>query len=213
MSNVSVVVPVFNEEKTIGLILDTLIRSKLFSQIICVNDGSTDNILEIIKKYLGKVTVINLRKNMGKGYALAEGVSRSDCDLVLFLDADFLNLSQSHLTTLIEPVKNGEADAAIGLTSDSFFSRKIFSRLSGQRVFRRKDLMPFLPRMKESRYGVEVLLNKVYKSKKVEKVLLKDLKHLVKTQKRSSLKAVKEYLVEGKEIAVELAKDKKIITS
>ena len=212
MSNVLAVIPVLNEEKTIGLVLDTLIRSKLFSQIICVNDGSTDNSLEIIKKY-HRIIVINLTKNMGKGYALAEGVSRSDCDLVLFLDADFLNLSQSHLTTLIEPVKNGEADAVIGLTSDSFFSRKIFSRLSGQRVFRRKDLMPFLPRMKESRYGVEVLINKVYKSKKVEKVLLKDLKHLVKTQKRSSLKAVKEYLVEGKEIAVELAKDKKVITS
>ena len=66
--------------------------------------------------------------------------------------------------------------------------------------------MTFLPRMKESRYGVEILLNKAYKNKKVEKVLLKDLRHLVKTQKRSSLKAVKEYLVEGKEIAVELAK-------
>ena len=60
---------------------------------------------------------------------------------------------------------------------------------------------------------IQNLLNKAYKSKKVEKVLLKDLRHLVKTQKRSSLKAVKEYLVEGKEIAVELAKDKKVITS
>lgn len=206
MSKISVVVPVFNEEKTVGLVLETLIRSRLFSQIVCVNDGSTDKSQEVIKKFTGKVTAVNLKQNMGKGYSLAEGVVRCDSELVLFLDADFSNLNLSHLKALIEPMKKNDTDAVIGLTSDSFVSRKIFSHLSGQRIFFKKDLIPLISRMKESRYGVEVFLSKAFKKKNVTKVILKDLEHLIKTKKRRSLNAMKEYLVEGKEIAVELAK-------
>ena len=44
--SISAVVPIYNEEKTVGLVLDTLISSNLFSQIICINDGSTDKSLE-----------------------------------------------------------------------------------------------------------------------------------------------------------------------
>ena len=147
---------------------------------------------------------------MGKGYALAEGVSRSKSDLVLFLDADFLNLEKIHLEKLIKPILYQETDVVVGLTSDSFLYKKTFSYLSGQRVFFKKDLVPLLPRMKLSRYGVEILLNEAFKNKKIVKVLLKDLGHLTKTKKHHSLKAMRGYLTEGKEIAIELTKNKKI---
>ena len=192
--SISAVVPIYNEEKTVGLVLDTLISSNLFSQIICINDGSTDKSLEVLRRYSDKVTIIDLEKNMGKGYALAEGVSRSKSDLVLFLDADFLNLEKIHLEKLIKPILYQETDVVVGLTSDSFLYKKTFSYLSGQRVFFKKDLVPLLPRMKLSRYGVEILLNEAFKNKKIVKVLLKDLGHLTKTKKHHSLKAMRRYL-------------------
>jgi len=61
------IVPVFNEEKTIKKVLAVLNRSRLIDEIIVVNDASTDNSLNEIKKIKSKkLRLISLKKNLGK---------------------------------------------------------------------------------------------------------------------------------------------------
>ena len=65
----SIIIPCFNEEKTIELILKKILKlTKINKQIIVVNDASTDKSLHLIKKFGSKIdTVINHKYNLGKG--------------------------------------------------------------------------------------------------------------------------------------------------
>lgn len=65
--SVSAVVPVFNEEKTLRGVVWALLNSKLITEVICVNDGSTDKTREILKSFGRKIVFIDLKENQGKG--------------------------------------------------------------------------------------------------------------------------------------------------
>jgi glycosyltransferase involved in cell wall biosynthesis len=99
-----VIVPIYNEENTVGLVVSSLLNTKIFEEIVCVNDGSDDKTLEILKGYGSKINLINLPKNKGKGFALAQGIKKSKTDLVAFIDADFTNLSRKHIDILLKPL-------------------------------------------------------------------------------------------------------------
>ena len=92
---VSVIVPVYNVEKYLEECLDSIINQTLEDiEIICVNDGSTDNSLKILKKYAKKdnrIKIIN-QKNCGLGCARNSGLNQSQGDYIFFLDSDdYLN--------------------------------------------------------------------------------------------------------------------------
>ena len=89
--NLSVVIPVYNEEKTVLEILKkiNLLRKYCNLEVIIVNDGSTDNSLDIIEKNTELYTTnISLQKNYGKGKAVIEGLKKCSSDYVLIQDAD-----------------------------------------------------------------------------------------------------------------------------
>ena len=89
--NLSVVIPVYNEEKTVLEILKkiNLLRKYCNLEVIIVNDGSTDNSLDIIEKNTELYTTnISLKKNYGKGKAVIEGLKKCSSDYVLIQDAD-----------------------------------------------------------------------------------------------------------------------------
>lgn len=83
----SVVVPVFNEEKNIASLLNR-IKNNITSQdeIIVVDDGSTDNTLSEIQNLDCKLIVH--KKNKGKGQSLIDGINEADGEIILFLDGD-----------------------------------------------------------------------------------------------------------------------------
>ena len=89
---ISIIVPVFNEEKTLNTILEKINQQKISGikfEIIVVNDGSTDDSLKILKNNSNLYQkLINLEKNMGKGGAVREGLLASSGDYILFQDAD-----------------------------------------------------------------------------------------------------------------------------
>ena len=62
---VSAIVPVFNEEKAVGEVIATLLRSNQFAEIICINDGSSDNSRKILESYGKKIKLINFKNNKG----------------------------------------------------------------------------------------------------------------------------------------------------
>ena len=84
-----VIVPAFNEEDRIGKMLDELIKYENINEILIVNDGSTDNTLDEIKKR--NLRVVSHSKNRGKGGALRTGVKeflQTEHDIIIFIDAD-----------------------------------------------------------------------------------------------------------------------------
>ena len=178
MKTISVVVPAYNEEKNIDRTLATLSEAERFSKIVCVNDGSRDATEDRIKKFK-KVHLINIAKNKGKGYALAEGIGRTKSELVLLLDADLTTLNKQHIEQMIDPILHSrEIDVVVGYEYGKFIS--VFS---GQRVYYRKDLLPILNELRKSKYGVEVLLNAVFRNKTVKYVQLENLGHVDKFSK------------------------------
>ncbi len=94
--NISIIIPVFNEESEISALLthvkEVLNESFLDYEILVVNDGSVDKSLQVIQeeeKLDSRVKVLSYEQNRGKGYAVKQGVVQSKGDIVLFLDGDF----------------------------------------------------------------------------------------------------------------------------
>src|SRR5438552_4098312 len=91
MNMVSIVIPVYNETKTIDSILDAIERKKLplwKKEVIIVDDGSTDGTRKKLKKWESKHTVLYQPKNKGKGSALQLGFAKATGGIVLVQDAD-----------------------------------------------------------------------------------------------------------------------------
>jgi glycosyltransferase involved in cell wall biosynthesis len=87
----SIIVPVYNTSQYLVRCLNSLINQSVSdSEIIIINDGSTDQSDEIIKQYLAycNITYIKLEKNMGLGYARNLGIERSSGKYIAFLDSD-----------------------------------------------------------------------------------------------------------------------------
>ena len=197
---VTAIVPAYNEEKTVGKVLDVLITSDIPDEVICVNDGSTVNTLNEIKKYKEDIVIIDIGKNKGKGNALAEGIKKASGDILLFLDADLTTLSDMHLQLLLEPLLNGKYRAVLGyLVGGSGFS--LASNITGQRAYYRKDLMPHIKEMAGTKFGVEVFLNGLFSKNETKKVPLPGLVGLYKYEKESPQDALNSYIKAGVEIA------------
>lgn len=204
--SVSAIVPVFNEEKTVAKVIKTLLKSNLIDEVICVNDSSTDKSLDILKIFKNKIRLVDLRKNQGKGFALAEGIKKAKCEVVAFIDADLTTLSDNHIKTLLEPTLNSKARAVLGYPTKGWYLPSVFSSLTGERAYYKKDLVPHLGKMAKTRFGVEIFLNDLFDEEKTKKVPLKQLAGLYKYEKRNSTNALKEYLGEAVEIAQEIGK-------
>lgn len=115
--SVSIVIPVYNEEKTIKKVLETVLSSDtltLAKEIIVVDDNSTDNTgkaLKEIKK--NNIKVITNPINLGKGACLRTGFQNTVGDIVLIQDAD-LEYSPKDYPILIKPILDGYADVVYG---------------------------------------------------------------------------------------------------
>jgi glycosyltransferase involved in cell wall biosynthesis len=206
MKKVSAIICAYNEEKTIKEVILSVSEALIVSEIVIVNDGSTDNTKKIIEALKEKIeiTIIHLEENKGKGYAMAIGVENATGEIIVFIDADLSNLKEEHFEQLITPVFSNEADMVLGQPTETLINYKInpFKSFTGQRALFKKDILPILDKMKKSRFGVETLMNIYYKSRKKKVILvnLKGLKHPVKYKKTTFFKATKQFLFEAKEI-------------
>lgn len=199
---ISLIVPAYNEEKRIKNILTVASTCPYLQEIICVNDGSTDNTLALSKS-VKNISVINLKKNHGKSYAIMEGVKAAKGDIVVFLDADLRGLTHQTIRSLINPLITKSADVVIGYKSSRI--DKLFKPLGGERAYFRKDLLPLEKTIRQKGYGLELYLNYSFRKKRVKTVLLHGLTHESnKYAKQSTIVATKNILRELKDIFSEI---------
>jgi len=119
----SIIIPVFNEEKTVLKIIDKVIALKIPSvkkEIIVVDDGSTDRTWSKIEDQKSRFRGLKLfrhKENMGKGAAVRTGIKNSTGDYIIIQDAD-LEYDPEQIKFLIEPVLRKEAKVVYGTRLD-----------------------------------------------------------------------------------------------
>jgi len=122
IKKLSVIIPAYNEGKTIHLILDKIKKVELLNgikkEVIIINDCSTDNTESVIKNYITKnpdfeINYFKHEKNKGKGAALHTGISMASGEYIVIQDAD-LEYDPQEFNILLKPIVNGFADVVYG---------------------------------------------------------------------------------------------------
>jgi len=112
----SVIIPCFNEEKTIIDIIN-IVKKEINEndEIIVIDDYSSDNTRKLLQEKLNNKNdrVILNEKNYGKGYSVKQGIQSATGDIILIQDAD-LEYDPSDYNKLLKPIKNGFADVVYG---------------------------------------------------------------------------------------------------
>lgn len=110
----SVVIPCFNEERTIRTLIDQVLRSPVVAEVVVVDDGSTDGSrTELAGLEDPRVRVILHERNQGKGAALRTGFAHATADFVVVQDAD-LEYDPAEYPVLLEPLLDDRADVVFG---------------------------------------------------------------------------------------------------
>lgn len=165
LDKVAVIVPAWNEERDIQLVLDVLGPIEWLAHVVVVDDGSTDGTLHVAqdcaKKY-SRMSVITLPENQGKGSAMFTGINAlsPEIETLVFLDADLIGLTEGHLRSLIRPVNNGECEMSVAIFKNGYWrtdiSQKFAPNLNGQRCLSRNLAKEAVIPLAESGYGVEI---------------------------------------------------------
>lgn len=111
---ISVIVPAYNEAKTITLILEKLTAIKDVGQIVVVDDASNDQTAALVRAYADKrITLVKQTTNQGKGAAVRAGLASATEEYVLIQDAD-LEYDPVDIPALLEPIKAGRIQIVYG---------------------------------------------------------------------------------------------------
>lgn len=162
---VSVVIPVFNETKTISYVVRELKKCKYVGEIIIVNDCSTDETAIVLSKINGVIIITN-SKNLGKGGSMKRGSKTAKYPVILFCDGDYTYLSRGIFDKVIIPVVKENYDMYIGI-SDNEFNRNCLKNskwlsnsffISGLRAIKINKWNK-LPNIYKKRFRIEIGLS------------------------------------------------------
>lgn len=115
---ISIIVPVYNEEATIGAVVERVLAVDLPAarEVIVVNDGSRDGtpaVLDVLGRTHPDLVIVHVPVNQGKGHAVRLGITRTRGTVVTMQDAD-LELDPAEIAGLVAPILDGAADVVYG---------------------------------------------------------------------------------------------------
>jgi glycosyltransferase involved in cell wall biosynthesis len=183
----SVIVPVFNECKTIGQVVDRLRRTGLPMQIILVDDGSDDGTPDAIQPLVPEsddrteVMVVRHPENRGKGAAIRTAIPLATGDVVVIQDAD-QEYDPNDFRLLLQPILAGDADIVYGtryghsdrqlspwwhqavngfitLMASISIGRRFSDVETCYKMAKREHFMTILSDLRENRFGIEIELS------------------------------------------------------
>lgn len=180
-SKISIVIPIYNEEKTLREIVKRAEEAPIFDvekEIILINDGSGDGSAKILKEFEPVHKIIYLKKNQGKGAALKVGFEKASGEIIIVQDAD-LEYNPQEYEKLLRPIIENKADAVfssrflggephrvlyfwhyLGNKFLTFFSNvmtnlNLTDMESGYKVFTKSILDKVVPKLESKRFGFE----------------------------------------------------------
>ena len=112
---VSVIIPAYNEEQTIGEVVEAVHSLSIEKQIIVVNDGSTDGTYDALEQLreVRQLTIVHCEENGGKGCAIRNGLPHVKGEAVVIQDAD-MELSPTDISELLQPFKKKDVQVVYG---------------------------------------------------------------------------------------------------
>ena len=176
----SIIIPVYNEQNTIQKTIEAVEAIDLGNikkEIIIVDDGSTDETPQIIKKY--NYNIITQNKNQGKGAAVKKGILNSTGDLVIIQDAD-LEYDPEDYIRMLEPFLKNRADVVYGtrflggrphriiyyqnqianriitIISNIFTGYNLSDVETGYKMFKGDLIRSIAPKLEAKRFGFEI---------------------------------------------------------
>ena len=213
MKNLSIIICAFNEEKTVCQIVRACCDYNPGSEVIVIDDGSTDStpvLLQNLKKTV-PFRYLRLSENQGKSYAMCYGILQANNEILLFFDADSYGIREEHFRDMMEPILTGEADMVLGYTSAAFMKYRLspFKSFTGERVLLKKDILPLIDQIQDLQFGIETYINYYYQThgKRIKYVHLDGFHTLTKFGKRSLKEATRDYFKEGNEIATTILRN------
>lgn len=192
---VSVVIPAYNEERTIASVVMRALENIFVSEVIVVDDGSTDD--TFLNSMAAGARIIRKNEKNGKADAMDSGVKVARNDIICFLDADLIGLKDEHITALILPVLQDKADLNIGIRQrKNYFINKIIHLcplIGGERVLTR-GLWDKIPKKYKKNFEIEIAIN--YHAKKFKyrtrTILINKLRQIKKEKKHGLWKGMLE---------------------
>ena len=115
----SIIIPVFNEEKTISEVIKRVSSLKIANiskEVIVVDDGSTDSTPSVISNFkfpISNLKMLRHKKNLGKGSAVKTGIKNATGDYIVIQDAD-LEYDPKYIPTLLKPIGRRETEVVYG---------------------------------------------------------------------------------------------------
>ena len=201
---VTIVIPAYNEEKHLANTVRSVLESGFPCELIVVDDGSKDRTLSIAKSFEPKVKILVHKKNRGKGAAMAWAIKEARGEIIVFLDAHLLGLKKSHLLFMVIPIVEGIADVTVGHCGTPLASLKNTLLplwiISGQRAYRKSDLMPIAPNLESLGYGVETFLYNKFRDRETMVIHLLGVNHLLKNDHMTARQTASSYLKEAADI-------------
>ncbi len=161
----SIVVPAYNEEYTVGDVINRLKAAlqaiSLSYEIIVVDDHSRDKTAEVSKEQ--NVAVYSFKTHMGKGYALRAGFKKAKGEIIVTIDSDGSNLPEE-LLIMLKPILEDRADLVIGsrFSGRTSTSGKKFNA-AGVRIFNAVIKLLTGAKVSDSQSGYRAMKSKVLK--------------------------------------------------